>query len=397
VADATGDPPAVPKVSRELVGNVLQALGGMVLVPRTVPQPCWLEDDRAPDSRPYLALANGLLDVEGFLAGAAEVLVPHSPRWFSPVALPYPFDPDADCPTWRAVLARNLGDDPGKARLLQQWAGYLLLPDTGQQRFLMMAGEGANGKSVVCAVLRGLLGADNVASVGLELFGDKFHLAETLGKLANIVPEVGELDRIAEGQLKAFVAGDAMLFERKFKHPFTARPTARLVLATNNPPHFSDKSDGVWRRVDLLRFTVQIPPHERRPGLDTVEFWDRVGELPGVLNWALAGLADLRREGRFVIPAGCAADLRQLRLESNPTRRFLTEQYAPGPGVVPTAELYRAYVEWCQETGHRAASDTTFGKEVARAFPTAERKRCGPRGGRYWVYAGLGPRPEETE
>ena len=62
---------------------------------------------------------------------------------------------------------------------------------------MMTTGEGANGRSVVCAAPRALLGQDNVSAVGLELFGDKFHLAETLGKLANVVPGVGE--RPADG------------------------------------------------------------------------------------------------------------------------------------------------------------------------------------------------------
>jgi putative DNA primase/helicase len=170
-------------------------------------------------------------------------------------------------------LARNLGDNPQKAVLLQWFAGYLLLPSTIYQRFLMMLGEGGNGKSVCCAVLRAMLGEGNVSSVPLELFGDKFRLAGTLGKLANIIPEVSELDRIAEGQLKAFVTGDSMEFERKFKTPFPIKPTARLVIATNNAPQFSDKSDGIWRRALLLQFSIQIPYGERRAGMDEVKFW----------------------------------------------------------------------------------------------------------------------------
>ena len=52
---------------------------------------------------------------------------------------------------------------------------------------------------------------------------------------------------MAEGQIKSFVTGDAMEFEQKFKHPFRLTDGPKLVLATNNPPTFSDKSDGVWR------------------------------------------------------------------------------------------------------------------------------------------------------
>ena len=74
----------------------------------------------------------------------------------------------------------------------------------------MFQGEGANGKSVTLAVLRGMLGPGNVSHVPLELFGDKYRLISTLGKLANVVPEIGELDKVCEGFLKAFTSGDAM-------------------------------------------------------------------------------------------------------------------------------------------------------------------------------------------
>jgi P4 family phage/plasmid primase-like protien len=307
----------VPKVTTGLVGNVIQALMGDVIVSRDTPQPSWLDSGR--QGMELLAMANGLLDVGAHLAGQEDCLRPHSPLWFSPVFMSYNFDPTATCSEWQKFLDRNLGGRHGpKALLLQQWFGYLLLPDTSQQRFLMMVGEGANGKSVVCAVLRGMLDDDNVSAVPFELFGDKFRLEGTLGKLANIVAEVGELDRdrVAEGVLKAFISGDAMAFEQKFKPAFTARPTARLVLATNNPPRFSDKSDGVWRRMSYLPFDVQIPENERVLGMDSVEWWRDRNELSGILNWALAGLQKLRLRGRFDEPPDSREAVANLRLDS---------------------------------------------------------------------------------
>jgi P4 family phage/plasmid primase-like protien len=366
-ASMGGDDGDLPAVTRELVSNVLAAVEGQVLVPQTIEQPCW-RGHGGPGRRNWIALGNGILDVDALLAGAGSVLREHTPLWFSPSCLPYQFDPQADCPRWRAFLARNLRDDPGKQRLLQQWTGYLLLPDTSQQRFLAMVGEGANGKSVICEVFMALLGQDNVSTEPLELFGDKFRLVNTLGKLANITAEVGELDKMAEGYLKAFVVGDPMTFEQKFKQPFTARPTARLMLATNNAPRFSDKSDGIWRRMILLPFVEQIPEAERIAGMDKREFWQGNGELPGILNWALAGLADLRREGRFTVPKSCQGAADELRLESNPARLFLLENYEAGPGFVFKADTYQRYCEWCRERGYHALADRGFGKEIKRAF-----------------------------
>src|SRR5262249_16909631 len=157
----------------------------------------------------------------------------------------------------------------------------------------------------ICAAFVALLGADNVSTVPLELFGQRFRLAGTLGKLLNLMAEVGEIDKLAEGQLKAFAVGDPMEVEKKYKQPFTARPTARLMLARKNPPQFSDKSDGIWRRILYLPCTVQIPEPEQVKGMDKPDFWGASGELPGILNWALAGLHDLRTQGYFTVPESC--------------------------------------------------------------------------------------------
>src|SRR5262249_2891693 len=156
-----------------------------------------------------------------------------------------------------------------------EFAGYLLTRSTDAQACLVLVGEGRNGKSVLLAGLQALLGADNVSTVPLEDFGRRFAMAQTLGKLANLCAEVGELDKTAEGTLKAFVAGDAMTFERKGKDPFTARPTARLVLSTNNVPRFADKTEGVWRRLLLVPFNRRVSDAERVPGLDKPEWWLR--------------------------------------------------------------------------------------------------------------------------
>src|SRR5205085_6404521 len=139
--------------------------------------------------------------------------------------------------------------DEERIALLQEFFGYLLYYTTAAQSFLFLVGEGANGKSVVLASMHAMLGPDNVSTVPLEDFGRRFAMAQTLGKLANISPEVGELDRTAEGTLKAYTSGDPMTFEKKGHDSFTAPPTARLVLSTNNVPRFSDKTDGVWRRI----------------------------------------------------------------------------------------------------------------------------------------------------
>jgi P4 family phage/plasmid primase-like protien len=397
LSDENEKPYTMPSVTKKLVSDVMAAIGGLTLVPQTVEFPSWRGAEK-PGKRNWISFHNGILDVDALLASAEQVLLPHTPQWFSPIYLPYDFDPDADCPRWRSFLSRNLGDDPNKQLLLQQWAGYLLLPDTSYQRFLLMIGEGSNGKSVICKVFTLLLGEENVSSEPLEMFTDKFRLYNTLGKLANITAEVGELDKVAEGLLKAFVVGDNMSFERKYKQAFSAAPTARMMLSTNNMPTFSDKSDGIWRRMLVLPLTVQILEHEIIQGMDKKEYWQEGSELSGILNWALAGLAMLRQQGRFTVPQSCQDALGTARVECNPARRFLLENYQVArDGEVLKTELYQKYREWCGSHGHHPLADIGFGREVRRLFKsvkdgkmlnplTLKRENC---------HVGLEPRPND--
>jgi P4 family phage/plasmid primase-like protien len=386
LGDDTFKQDRAPKVTTAVVGNILQALAGYTIVADHTPTPCWLANDRA--GADYIGMANGILDVQRFLRGEADCLLPATPAWFSPVRLDYPFEVSADYPRWRAFLRRNLdGEQSDKALLLQQWFGYCLLFDVTLQRFLMMVGDGANGKSVACAVMRAMLGEENVTSIPLELFGARFALETTVGKLANIAAEVGEIDRVAEGQLKAFTAGDLMEFERKFKTPYMAKPTARLTLSTNNPPDFRDRSDGLWRRMLLLTFTVQIPEEERVAGMDQPAWW--ADERSGIFNWALVGLYNLRQAGRFNVPAECRAAVEKMRNDANPARRFLIDNYQHGVGMTPKPCLYDAYCQWCKGNGHHPLGSNKFAAEVYRTFKEVRESEPTLNGKRVEVFAGL--------
>jgi P4 family phage/plasmid primase-like protien len=356
----------------------------------SAPLPSLLPDGKAAD---LLALANGLLDLD------ALELRPHTPDWFSLACLPYGYDPQAACPRWLSVLGENLEGDAERIGLLQEFFGYSLMNSTDAQRFLFLVGEGANGKSVVLAGMHAMLGQENVSTVPLEDFGRRFAMAQTLGKLANICPEVGELDRTAEGTLKAFTSGDRMTFEKKGKDAFTARPTARLVLSTNNVPRFSDRSDGVWRRLLLVPFTRQVPTGRRVAGLDKPEFWLGAGEAPGILNWSLEGMRRLKANGlRFTEPAACRAALLEHRVDSDPCRAFLEEQYAADPEARPlrTCELYGNYKGWCEANGYRAVSANNFGRQVRRVFGLEESRPHRFAEGVAKAWFGLGPRTPEV-
>jgi P4 family phage/plasmid primase-like protien len=235
-----------------------------------------------------------------------------------------------------------------------------------------------------------MLGVDNVSTVPLELFGDKFQLATAIGKLLNAAGDCGDLDKAAEGTLKSFTSGDRMFFDRKGISPVTCVPTARLMLACNTLPRFSDRTDGVWRRMLMIPWGVWITEEKRIKGMDKVEYWNRSGELPGIFNWALEGLARLRRQGGFTESETMREAIEEHKNEANPTRFFLQQNVEENAdGIIRSSEVYKIYKKWTEENGYRPLSERPFGKEVKRIFRKSDRVHRGTREERYWAYEGI--------
>lgn len=415
------DPPKRKRINANLLGSVFSLVKSHGSIPEEIGYGSMIEwdGDEVVDwkKRNMISFRNGLLDLDALVEHGRTELIEHTPSWWSLASLPYDYDPSAPIgPQWTNFLQRNLAGDEKTIECLQEWMGYCLLPNTDHHKFLMMIGDGANGKSVFCAVVEAMLGEENVSHVPLELFGQRFALGPTLGKLVNMATETHDIDRIAEGHLKQFTDGSKMTFDRKGLPAVEARPTAKLMIATNSPPRFTDKSMGLWRRMIVLPFTVEIGRDERILGLDKPDWWTRrEGELPGVFNWAVEGLRRLLTAVEFTVPEASETTKEEYRQDTNPAREFLVETYVAcdpnavsSPAGLLVSEVYGAYRKWCETNGYKQMGARTFGKEVRRAFPSAQRVRRfefysetgTPYGTRRWSYDGLREKTqaeEETE
>ena len=239
-------------------------------------------------------------------------LLPHTPWYFTLSKVDYDYDPKAECPFWEAFLHDTMDRNMKYVSLLQQWVGYLFRPDLREQKFLLCTGEGANGKGVFFEVVQALLGEHNCSQLGLSSFNPKvnrFGLYTTLGKMCNLTNESSHIiEHEGETVLKSYVAGDTITFERKFREPLSAKPTAKIMIATNALPRFNDRTHAIWRRILLVPFPKIIESENQIK--DLAEQLKR--ELPGIFNWALDGLEQLNKAGRFIEPQESKALLKNI-------------------------------------------------------------------------------------
>jgi len=268
--------------------------------------------------------------------------------------------------------------------------GLFLVPDTSYQRFWILVGPGANGKSVVCNVLSALIGEDNVSNISLDQMGEKHSSVAMLGKLANIASEI-ETDEIRTGErvIKAITGEDRVQLNEKYKPVFSARIKARLLFACNELPLFKDRSQAIARRLLVIPMEQVVDPSKQDPKL--VE--KLLGELPGIFNWALEGLKDLYNTGTL-FEARSAAKVKAAHLQAcNPWEEWIRDNLefdSSFSSDLGCLEVYERFENHFKARGYRRVlTDAAFGKALRNVFPLVQRTKRTIQGRREYRYAGL--------
>lgn len=259
--------------------------------------------------------------VLNLLTGATR---PHRPEDWLDRVVPHTYDPSAACPTWEAVLTQ-WEMHPSAIAALQEFFGYVLMPHARFKKAMVCYGIKDTGKSQVGHVLRSMVGEDHVCSLQIDELGDSRKVAPIVGKMLNIVSEIGARTYIDDAGFKRLVSdGDAISIDPKNQHPFSYVPTAKHVFMTNFLPKTADDSDATLERIMLIPFNRRFAQHEQDRDLS-----DKLrGEMPGILSWAVEGARRLMaNNGRFTPVEGAEVLLEQYKEDQNPVLQFLRERY----------------------------------------------------------------------
>lgn len=350
----------------ELMQRLLQTFGYAIKVSdaqqmlKYVKVACRMSPDTFHSDARLLCFRNGTLNVETGELGR------HSPDHRLVSRINADYLPAAECRRFRRFLEEIFRDDPDceqRIRFLRQWMGYLLVPDASFQKMLFLLGRGANGKSVLCKVIEAMLGKENVSHAMLNRLGRAAVRVEMAGKLANISPDLPTQPLKEDGYLKAFVSGDPVEAERKYSDSCTINPYCRMMVATNSLPDTADRSDGFFRRVVILTFGRQFSRQEQDPGL----LDELLGELDGIIAWAVDGLRELMGAGEFTIPPSSAQAVDDYRCEANPVQQFAEECLvgAASGGGMAAKDVFAVYSRWCAAHGQAHGTSIGFGRALA--------------------------------
>ena len=313
----------------------------------------------------YVAVKNGLLDLEAAYNNDPDAIRDLEPEDFALTRLPVDYQADADTSTWYPFVGQVV--DSSMITTVQEYIGHCLHRESLYERALLLVGDGANGKSTFLNTIESFLGGDNTTSVSPFEFGDKPSLAEMHGGLANISVELegGSLRGKNLTNFKKLTGGDSVMAKRLYQGPFDFKYDGGMLFATNEVPQVpvSDDDTAFWRRWIIVHFDNQFPEgsDERDPELGDKLQSDE--NLSAVLNWAIEGWGRLLEQGGFSnVPERPDVTREQWQSWGDSVDYFLsnvarTEREAEN---VTTNEAYQVYRAWCMENGHDSVGQTKF-------------------------------------
>lgn len=357
--------------------------------------------------------ARGLLNLPGgILKLSNATLHPHDRARLLTRLAGADYDPDAKAPVWAAFLDSVTGGDKSLQNYLQCMVGYMLTGSTREQCIFFLYGEGSNGKSTFLEVLAELLGsyAMNAQSETITARrasdGPRTDIARLKGARLVTISECPADVWLDEAIVKQLTGGDVVTARYLYGREFEFRPEFKLIMATNHKPRIRGTDPGIWRRIRLVPFTQRIPDERQ-----DLQMPDKLrAELPGILNWAIAGLRQWMQASsggkRRGLPRCQAVDTAtdEYRGEQDRLKSFLEDCTEPAPGyAIQAAVLYQVYRRWCEENGERyPMTGNKFGREIAKAVQRAKTRanfayqdvRLTEEGNRLMACAlNTGPRP----
>ena len=323
-----------------------------------------------------VSMANGLFDINN------RKLKPHTPDHFTTWSLDFDYDPEAQCPKWKAFLADVFEHDADGAELLREFMGYLISGRTNLQKALMLIGATGAGKGVIATVIRALMGANNVATLTLDgIARNDAILAGCIGKPLGVMEDARDAHNAgkrAVERLLSLIADDPIGLDRKYKDAWFGPLGMRLLFVSNELPRFSDASGAILRRFEILRLEKSFVGRED-PNLAK----KLLTELPGIFVWSLEGLDQLdKNKGKFTRPKSAETLQETMRDLTRPLDEFFDwaedndklEITGNPTDVMPAKDLNQVYRVWCDLEGRSRMNSETLAQKITAAYSNVQHR-----------------------
>lgn len=319
-----------------------------------------------------------------------------SPNITNRGCLPFPFTPDAQCPTWYKFLNSALPKDRESQDLLQEWFGYNLTWSIKYHKSMVLKGVSRAGKGVISNILLRMQGPQFGCATSFDaLSGGNHGTSQLVGKRSIVIGDAQNVrksvrDR-AFGLWLNIASGDPLEINVKHeKHIRTEALPGKITMTCNIMPQFYDSAGALLNRLLVIPFKVSFYNRE-----DFDLELRLAKELPGIFLWAYRGLLRLKaNKGKFTYNPSGNQEMKDMRVELNPVAAFFDSYIEKDQeAVVECDSVYDMYCNYCFGLDMKPLSRIAFSRSLGVYFPEVRKNRPTKKEGssieRKYVYHGI--------
>lgn len=317
----------------------------------------------------YLNTQNGIVNLHN------GELLPHDNNFMMSKITICEYDTSGKPPKlWLKFLDDVTNGDKDLQEYIQKSVGYSLSGSTKEQCAYFLYGMGNNGKSTfldtISEMLNGYSSNVQPETIMMKRFGEGGVNSDIARlKSARFVSseEPTEGVRLNEGLLKQLTGGGKITCRFLYGDEFEYAPEFKIWVATNHKPVIRGTDLGIWRRIKLIPFEVNIPKEKVDKNLK----YRLRKELPQILRWAVEGCIKWQNEG--ISDPDCVKQaVAGYKLEMDLLASFMDQcveiDYNSDEKIMAN-QLFQVYSKWAKENKEYEMSSKKFFNEVAKKLP----------------------------
>lgn len=325
----------------------------------------------------YLNCRNGIVNLR------TGELIPHDSNFMMSKMCNSEYDVSGRKPElWLSFLNDVTSGNTELQEYIQRCVGYSLTGSTSEQCAYFLYGIGNNGKSTFLDTMADLLGGYSANTQPETIMMKKWgsdsansDIARLKGARFVTSEEPTEGVRLNEGLLKQLTGGSKVTCRFLYGDEFEYTPEFKIWIATNHKPVVRGTDAGIWRRIKLIPFEVNIPKEKVDKNLKR----KLKKEFPQILKWAVDGCIKWRTLG--ISEPQCVLDAtkeykQEMDLLANFVEQCIEIDYECEEKV-PAKDLFRVYIQWAKENNEYEMSSKKFFSEIGKKLPERGRNASG--------------------
>lgn len=324
----------------------------------------------------YLNCQNGIVNLRN------GELIPHEGQFMMSKICMSDYDTKGAPPKlWLKFLDDVTNGNKELQDYIQKCIGYSLSGSTQEQCAYFLYGMGNNGKSTFLDTISDLLGGYAANTQPETIMMQKYNnnASSDIARLKSArfvtCEEPTEGVRLNEGLLKQLTGGSKITCRFLYGDEFEYTPEFKIWVATNHKPVIRGTDVGIWRRIKLIPFEVNIPKDK----VDKNMKYKLREEFPQILRWAVEGYIKWQKEG--MTEPQCVLDAtKEYKQEMDLLATFIEQcleiDYDTKNRIMAN-ELFAMYSHWAKSNNEYEMSSKKFFREIGKKLPEKGRNSTG--------------------